>query len=390
MSNVGLGVGAFMQGLTGGMSAMQGYKRAETQQKLADMQMQDMQDERNAKQGYKDLAAQGMTDAKSHTDGQIDNVMNYYMKNTAPKLQQYWLQNGDVQKADAFGKWIQDQNVQQGMRYSAAFMRSAQLGDAEGAMNNLVKMYNQPGYFEDGMSAVNAKILRDKQGNNAGMEITLRNDKTGETSTTTFNSMADVYKLGMQFAAPESVFNYGMEQLKAGQTAAAANAKEQRDWQRTVAGKQLDQNYKLEAQGNESQLRMAENADKARNGNNNPEAQRIQARISAFKAAGKTDEWIANNMTQIVGIENRSRPITSRIDDYIKLKTENDTKFRKLSQDEQIREAQQYIEKQDSLTGAEATTPGLGVPPGMKPAQTQQQPQGDIYFDSKTGQLITR
>lgn len=173
------------------------------------------------------------------------------------------------------------------------------------------------------------------------------------------------------------------------QTAAAATAKEQRDWQRTVAGKQLDQNYKLEAQGNESQLRMAENADKARNGNNNPEAQRIQARISAFKAAGKTDEWIANNMTQIVGIENRSRPITSRIDDYIKLKTENDTKFRKLSQDEQIREAQQYIEKQDSLTGADTSTPGLGVPQGMKPAQTQQQ-QGDIYFDSKTGQLVTR
>ena len=28
----------------------------------------------------------------------------------------------------------------------------------------------------------------------------------------------------MQFAAPESVFNYGMEQLKAGQTAAAATA----------------------------------------------------------------------------------------------------------------------------------------------------------------------
>lgn len=388
MSNFGLGIGSFMQGLTSGMSAMQGYKRADSQQKLADMQIQDMQAEHDAKQGYKDLAAQGMNDAKSHTDGQIDNVMNYYMKNTAPKLQQYWLSQGDVQKSEAFGKWIQDSNVQQGMRYSAAFMRSAQLGDAEGAMNNLVKMYNQPGYFEDGMSAVNAKILRDKQGNNAGMEITLRNDKTGETTTETFNSMADVYKLGMQFAAPESVFNYGMEQLKAGQTAAAANAKEQRDWQRTVAGKQLDQNYKLEAQGNESQLRMAENADKARNGNNNPEAQRIQARITAFKAAGKSDEWINNNMTQIVGIENRSRPITSRIDDYIKLKTENDTKFRKLSQDEQIREAQQYIEKQDSLTGADASTPGLGVPQGMKPEQTQQ--QGDIYFDSKTGKLVTR
>lgn len=286
MSNFGIGFGAFMQGVQGGMNTMQGLKRAQTQQDLADMQLQDMKDQRTAQQGMKDMAAQGMTEAKSNTDGQLDSVMSYYMKNTAPKLQQYWLSQGDPQKADAFGKWIQDSNVQQGMKYSAAFMRAAQLGDDQAAADNLVKMYNQPGYFEDGMSVVNHKILRGKDGSNAGMEITLKNSKTGEETTQTFNSMADVYKMGLQFASPDTVFSYGMKQLEAGQNAAAAGAKEQREWQRTVVGKQIDQNYKLEAQGNESQLRMAENNEKSRNGKDNPETQRIQARVTALKASG--------------------------------------------------------------------------------------------------------
>lgn len=390
MAGFGLGVGAFAQGLTQGMTAMQGFKRGQTQQELADLQLQDLKDERAQKQGFKDVATQGMADANAHTDGQLDSVTDYYMKNTAPKLQQYWLSQGDVTKADVFGKWIQDSNVQQGMKHSAAFMRSAQTGDAEGAMNSLVKMYNQPGYFEDGMSAVNAKLLKDKSGGNAGMEITLRNDKTGETTTQTFNSMTDVYKLGMQFAAPETVFNYGMKELEAGRTAAAANAKETRDWQRDNVKAERDHGYKLEEQNNNSLLRQAEETNKAAKGGSNGEAQRIKARVDAFKSAGKSDEWINANMTQIVGIENKSRPETSRIDDYIKLMTENDRDFRKLSQSEQIEKAQEYIRTQDRATG-EAPAAGLGVPQEQMPAQGQQaRPQGDIYFDTKTGQLITR
>ena len=113
MSNFGIGFGAFMQGVQGGMNTMQGLKRAQTQQDLADMQLQDMKDQRTAQQGFKDASAQGMTEAKANTDGQLDNVMAYYMKNTAPKLQQYWLSQGDPQKADAFGKWIQDSQFKQ-------------------------------------------------------------------------------------------------------------------------------------------------------------------------------------------------------------------------------------------------------------------------------------
>ena len=102
------------------------------------MQIKNLEEQQAASQGAKELSMKGVQDATANTDGQTESVLNYYMQNTAPKLQQHWLVNGDVEKANAFGKWIQDTNVQQGMKYGAGLMRSAQLGDADGVMTNMV------------------------------------------------------------------------------------------------------------------------------------------------------------------------------------------------------------------------------------------------------------
>lgn len=383
MSNFGIGLGSFLSGFTQGAGAAQGLKRGMQQEKLTDMQIKNLEDQQAASQGAKDLSAQGVKDATTNTDGQIDNVMGYYMQNVAPKLQQHWLANGDVEKANAFGKWIQDANVQQGIKYGAGMMRAAQLGDADGVMNNMVKLYNQPGYFEDGQSAVGAKIRRDDKGNAAGMDITLRNDQTGEETTHTFNSMDEVYKIAAQFGSPDQVFKFGMEQLKAGQDAAVASAKEKREWDRKLTEKGIDQGYKLEGQANESQLRRAEKAEEARTGAGNRKITDAKATINFLKENGASDEYIKSNMAGILGIENRSRPVSSRIDDYIKMRTDSDRKFGKLTLDEQIKEAQNYISAVDRQTTSEQ---GVGVPQEQQPQQ-----QGGLPFlDTKTGQIIYR
>ena len=383
MSNFGIGLGSFLSGFTQGAGAAQGLQRGMQQEKLTDMQIKNLEDQQAVTQGAKDLSAQGVKDAAANTDGQVDNVMGYYMQNVAPKLQQHWLANGDVEKANAFGKWIQDTNVQQGMKYGAGMMRSAQLGDADGVMNNMVKLYNQPGYFEDGQSAVNAQIRRDDKGNAAGMDITLRNDSTGKETTHTFNSMDEVYKVAQQFASPDQVFKFGMDQLQAGQKAAAEAAKEGRNWQRTLTTKDIDQRYKLEGQSNASQLKMAEEAEKARTGTGNRKITDAKATINFLKENGASDEYIKSNMAGILGIENRSRPVSSRIDDYIKMRTDSDRKFGKLSLDEQIKEAQNYISSVDRQTTSEQ---GVGAPQsGTKPQQG-----GVPFLDTKTGQIIYR
>ena len=115
MAGLGIGVGAFMDGLMKGGNFAAGIKQQDQRNKLVDMQLQDMQDERDNKQAVRDISTAGVEDAKKNTDGGVQNVMDYYMQNTAPKIQQSYLARGDVKTADAFGKWMQDNNVQQGM-----------------------------------------------------------------------------------------------------------------------------------------------------------------------------------------------------------------------------------------------------------------------------------
>ncbi|AEY69615.1 hypothetical protein PEp14_00026 [Erwinia phage PEp14] len=398
MADFGIGLGAFLNGVANGAKVYSDIQDAKSKKKLRDAQMQDFEQARQDKADYRNLSTQGMADAKANTDGQTDNVLNYYMKNTAPKLQQHWLETGDVTKAEAFGKWIQDTNVQQGMRHSAAMMRSAMTGDADGFAKNLVAAYNQPGYFDDGFEATSANVTRDAKGNAAGMVVKLRNQRTGEETEHTFNSMEDVYKMAQAFSSPDAVFSHGMKELESAQAARSKIAEENRQWDRTVAGKQLDhgyrvqeksadQDFQLQRDNNSSQLRQAEETNKARTGAGSTKMRDAQATISMLKANGWSDDDVKANLPSILGIENRSRPVSSRIDDYVKMMGANDPKFLRLSQDEQISQARAYIQKVDSQSAGPGGGAGL---PTRSGATGGQQGAGMPFYDRRTNSIIYR
>lgn len=387
MANFGIGLGSFLSGVAQGADAYANIQNARSRQKLTDMQVSNLEKEQQSKQGAVDLAAQGADEARAKTDGTIDNVMNYYMQNTAPKLQQYWLSQGDIDKANAFGKWIQDDNVKQGMKYGAGMIRAAQIGDPDAVMDNMVKLYNQPGYFEDGLSAVKAETRRDKDGNATGWDITLRDNKTGKESTHSFNSMDDIYKTAMQFGDPKNVFEYGMQELQAGRKAQLETAKENRDWQRKLTEKELDQNYKLEGQNNESQLRQAEERNKATAGNK--KVQDAKAAEDYLRSRGVPEESIKALAPTLIGVQNQSAPMSKRVDDYIKTRGEDftDKEWKKLSPQEQTKQALDAIQMRDRLINENQ---GMGLP-GQQQSQPQQQGgSGLMFLDTRTGQIINR
>lgn len=387
MANFGIGLGSFLSGVAQGADAYANIQNAKSRQKLTDMQVSNLEKEQQSKQGAIDLAAQGADEARAKTDGTIDNVMNYYMQNTAPKLQQYWLSQGDVDKANAFGKWIQDDNVKQGMKYGAGMIRAAQIGDPDAVMDNMVKLYNQPGYFEDGLSAVKAETRRDKDGNATGWDITLRDNKTGKESTHSFNSMDDIYKTAMQFGDPKNVFEYGMQELQAGRKAQLETAKENRDWQRKLTEKELDQNYKLEGQNNESQLRQAEERNKATA--SNKKVQDAKAAEDYLRSRGVPEESIKALAPTLIGVQNQSAPMSKRVDDYIKTRGEDftDKEWKKLSPQEQTKQALDAIQMRDRLINENQ---GMGLP-GQQQSQPQQQGgSGLMFLDTRTGQIINR
>lgn len=387
MANFGIGLGSFLTGVAQGADAYANIQNARSRQKLTDMQVSNLEKEQQSKQGAIDLAAQGADEARAKTDGAIDNVMNYYMQNTAPKLQQYWLSQGDMDKANAFGKWIQDTNVQQGMKYGAGMIRAAQMGDPDAVMDNMVKLYNQPGYFEDGLSAVKAETRRDKDGNATGWDITLRDNKTGKESTHSFNSMDDIYKTAMQFGDPKNVFEYGMQQLQAGQKAQLEAAKEGRAWQRTLAEKELDQGYKLEGQNNQAQLDMAK--EKAKGTTGNKKVQDAQASEEYLRSRGVPEASIKALAPALIGVQNQSAPMSKRVDDYIKARGEDftDKEWKKLSPKEQTKQALDAIQMRDRLINENQ---GMGLP-GQQQSQPQQQGgSGLMFLDTRTGQIINR
>lgn len=387
MANFGIGLGSFLTGVAQGADAYANIQNARSRQKLTDMQVSNLEKEQQSKQGAIDLAAQGADEARAKTDGAIDNVMNYYMQNTAPKLQQYWLSQGDMDKANAFGKWIQDTNVQQGMKYGAGMIRAAQMGDPDAVMNNMVKLYNQPGYFEDGLSAVKAETRRDKDGNATGWDITLRDNKTGKESTHSFNSMDDIYKTAMQFGDPKNVFEYGMQQLQAGQKAQLEAAKEGRDWQRKLTEKEIDQGYKLEGQNNQAQLDMAK--EKAKGTTGNKKVQDAQASEEYLRSRGVPEASIKALAPALIGVQNQSAPMSKRVDDYIKARGEDftDKEWKKLSPEEQTKQALDAIQMRDRLINENQ---GMGLP-GQQQSQPQQQGgSGLMFLDTRTGQIINR
>lgn len=386
--NFGIGLGSFLTGFTGGAQAAQAIKTGNAKQRMYDLEVKRAEDAAAANDQARAISTQGMQEAQANTDGSYDAQTNYYNTKVVPQLQQHWMAQGDMAKAEAFGKWMQDTNVQTGLKLGAGLIRSVQMGDPDSAKDYLMKLYNQPGYFEDGMTATEGKVTRDKDGNASGMEFTLRNDKTGKTTTQKFATLDDAYKVAMQLGQPEQVFKYGMEQLTAGQKATAELAKEEREWQRDNVKAERDQGYKLEGQNNASGLRMAEESAKTRanGGKTSPEAQRIEARRVALKLAGWDDKKIDAHIAKVIGFENKDRPMASRMDDFIKAKIDSDRAFAKLPVKEQQDQALEALLYQDKLVSQhDNQEQGFGLP--TAPADQQ---QAVPYFDTKTGQIISR
>ena len=388
MANFGIGLGAFMQGVQSGASTYANITDMMDKQKLRKQQMADNDQDRADKQALRQTSQDGMTAAKANTDGQIVNVVNYYMKNTAPLMQQHFLETGDVAKADAFGKWINDANTQKGMRYSAAAMRSAQMGDADGFAENLQGAYNtyQP---DAGISITGSKVNRDDKGNATGMTLTMKG-KDGKEFTQDYNGMEDIYKQFSGFASPDQVWKYGQDQIALAQKTRAEAAKDGREFNQKLTLGQVDQGYKLEGQNNQSQLDRARDAEKTKSGADNKVTQNYNAQVAILKQAGKTDAEIAALTPAMLGVTNQSKPMNSRIEDYIKVQLTNDLSggFSKLTPAEQAKQGRQAIEQIDNEANAgNATqTPGVGLPQ----AQQNTQGQGIPFYDTKTNTVIYR
>lgn len=385
---IGAGLGAFMSGLTQGAQGYTQMKSDAGRAKLQDMQIKNLEQEQADQQALRQIGQ----DYGKAVEGEFnpDAQAKIYNEQFVPRYVQQYLQQGKVAEAQAFQKYAQDANVQQGLKYGSSFMRAVQLGDAEGAMGSMVKMFNQPGYFENGYSAVGAKLTRDKDGNAAGMDITLRNDATGETTTHTFNTLEDAYRTVMPFADPKNVFDYAMQQIAASAKNKAEVQKEDRAWNRDLTKIQIQQGNTLESQANQSQLRRAEEAEKLRNGGGSNVVRDAKAKEEYLRSRGVPEDRIKYLAPQMVGLENQGVPITKRIDTYVIEKNKDilDNDWRKLSDAEKTERAVKELKVRDEAASGYYGGQGAGLTPQSSQQTQGAQPRMVMGYDTKTGKPV--
>lgn len=258
-------------------------------------------------------------EAEAASDAATKPVMDYYMTKAAPKVVQGLIEQGKVKEAQAFQNWIKDEKVQAGMKSWAASLPAASRGDAEAFAKHTLDAYNNNDYMADGARA-DGKLLRDKEGNIDGIELTIV-DAQGKESKQVFRGMEDLYRMGTQFLAPEEVFKNGLAQMEAAQRQRAEIAKEKRM-----------QGYRIEEDTNKALLDAAREAAKRQG----PQA------YDAF---------------------------VKRIDAAMGDLLANDPSFASLPDEEKAARAVKYLEAQNraasgALTGAGAAAQGL--PPAAK------------------------
>lgn len=201
-------------------------------------------------------------EAVQATDRPSD-FLNLYVKYGVPKIVKAYLEQGDVASAQAYQSWIETEGVKKGMKSWAKATHAAASGDDDGWFRHTIDTYNTTGYFDDGYTAIRekSKLIRDKEGGIIGAQIAFKGPD-GKEFIRKFDGIDDLYRASVQFMSPESVFQYGLEQVKAADKMRADNAvkQEERAYQEGV--KEKDHARDLEKQAHASELRIAEEAQK--------------------------------------------------------------------------------------------------------------------------------
>lgn len=423
MANLGLGLGSFMSGLAQGADIGSRIENAKQNRRLRGLQMDEMEQEYADKQNLRGIMRQAGSDASAQRQADIDknitvgsaetgsmsvptysvgnkqyaskdeadkaaskdvdSFLDYYMGTSAPKLMQHWAETGQMDKAMAFDKFAQDANARKGMKAWAGAVRSFQMGDREGFKDNLLKAYNQKGYFDDGYTASKIEDVKNDKGQLLGYAITFK-DGDGNETTQNYDG-DDVARLALQAMSPDQVLAYGMDQLKQKQALQANLAKEQRGLSNDLLKIGVQQDNALASQANQSGLRRAEEAEKIRLGGGNSKVTQANAVAGALRANGMPEADIRALYPQLLGVERASRSRQDRLDGYISTLSKASMDFNDLPTADKVKQAQALMDSVDGAAKPQTPAQSGGAASAGNPVQSG---RGVPLIDTKTNQIF--
>jgi hypothetical protein len=330
-------------------------------------------------------------EAMSAARKKAPSVMDFMGKTLVPRMQEAYMAQGDVEKADAWGQWAEQRQSKKAMAEWAGAWRAASMGNIEKAADHVFNLYKT---YDDGITPVSKEAVKDKDGNITGFNVKLKVDETGEERTQFIDQKA-LTEVGLAALSPPKMFEMQFQRQQAADKAAAEQrteiakegraeardvAKETRGEARDVRKDARQQGYALEKLSIEKQLEAAKISNKVK--------QEVEAKVEFLRGAGYSEDFIRGELPGIIGVgdfKKRTAPEEARrlaFSDRMK----SDPTFGRKSADEQQRIIEQDMKLisggVDPKTAQNPAAGGLPAP-GAKP-------RGVPVFDVKTGKIIYR
>ena len=409
--NFGMGLGSFLSGAVQGAQAYAGIQESLARKKLRDIQVKDAENQFAEKTRMQDLEADsnrlgkiGLEQAQLQYGDDVKKVIDHYNTNTVPKLQQFWLENGQVEKAEVLGKFIETKQAEQLTGASALAIKQASMGDYTNLGPTIESLLDVSAQVTGGGNYKFKSVTpmtNDKGVNTGGVSFKFT-DPNGKDQDISFNNTGELVGFIRNNSMPDKIVEYAYDQEQQARKIRAETASNNQKWNQKIAEKGLDFKYNVsrdnnlsslrrEEARNSSGLRIQEQANQAQLDNayggsgGSKKVAEAEATIQFLRANGVPDEYIQANITSIAGLENKQRPMSSRIDDYIKMRSGADLKFGQLPAAQQVAEAKKYIAAVDEQSGGSE-----GTADNPFPANNSQGKGLTPYYDSRTNQVVYR
>lgn len=237
MSNLGIGLGGFMQGFQQSRRMRlederqdllaKRYEKADERQEKLDAR-QDVLNARadeayerdeTQRQAVADIGinAQKAFDSKvAAGTAQPGDFDTFWSKYALPKLKGTYLANGDIDKAQAVIKWGETADAKEGAKLAMGALLKAQTGDPDGALADVIKAGSLKGYIDHGYEVQGHDKIMTPDGQLAGYRLNMKTPDGKDVQQDV--QLSDLPRLVATFLNPEAAWE--------SQIAAQAKAKE--------------------------------------------------------------------------------------------------------------------------------------------------------------------
>lgn len=323
-------------------------------------------------------------EARGAAEKSAPSVDDFYVKNVVPRIAETYLKQGNMEQAEKWNNWAQEKNTKTGMKHWTKALQAGQMGDFKSYADNMVKAYNTPGYYDDGLEADGYDLVKDKEGNTTGMTLNLRNKSTGEKFSQTIRGQEDMVKMGIGLLDPANAFKTTQAAVTAAQNAKAKAAEGDLKFKRDVY--RDDRKGERQAQADDRRANSA--MDRLVTGKQLDQAGKtaaVDAKANALRKAGYSDDFVKQAMPQLLGLGDYKKAAPpEEVRRMLHQARLSDFNYTRKTPEEQAAIINQDL---SLINGAGSNPMSSGIP-----SQGQQKaPAGGgapMIYDRKTGEMI--